>query len=494
MQGDFDGDGKMDLATYNLTTAVWTVTESTRDGLTFTLGTPKSSTYPGSMPVVGNFDGPGASEFGVFDIVNGQGAVDRHHPDQGLRTVTFAQATTGDIPVPGDYDGVGYDQFAVYRPSTGQFLVLQAGGTVETITIPGLTPNANLVPVPAQYDNAYYFGQGQAYKTEAAVFDPATGVFTIASPSSATGTYTVTFQAGDIPVSADYAGTGSIQAAVFRPGTMQFIEKSQGTTGPDTVIATFSNLRLDVERPGDRPAVLPDPQQLRPVNGNRSDADAHSDPDADADTRRRRPLRPRHRRRRRPRHRRRRRPRHHRSSHRRCRSPRGVPSWSTASITSAVSSRGSPGRPLRATTIDLILSGTHVIGSKVVGTVVADAAGNYKFQLPAGLKKGGAYTLVARAHGMYGLADKVSTPISFKAGPAPHVKAPKAHPKAPTSRRLRPGPSSGSSRTPCTLLRSTPPRSRTDTSSTMPSRHSSRTAFLSRRRGFDTRSGTSRIA
>ena len=70
------------------------------------------------------------------------------------------------------------------------------------------------------------------------------------------------------------------------------------------------------------------------------------------------------------------------------------------------------------------------MGSKVVGTVVADAAGNYKFQLPAGLKKGGAYTLVAHAHGMYGLADKVSTPVSFKAGPAPHVKTPKAEPKA----------------------------------------------------------------
>ena len=51
-----------------------------------------------------------------------------------------------------------------------------------------------------------------------------------------------------------------------------------------------------------------------------------------------------------------------------------------------------------------------------------------QFQLPTGLKKGGAYTLVARAHGMYGLADKVSTPVSFKTGPAPHVRRPRLDP------------------------------------------------------------------
>ena len=68
MQGDFDGDGKVDLATYNPTTAIWTFTDSTRGLSSFPFGTPKTS-----VPVVGNFDGPGVTEFGVFDIVNGVG-------------------------------------------------------------------------------------------------------------------------------------------------------------------------------------------------------------------------------------------------------------------------------------------------------------------------------------------------------------------------------------------------------------------------------------
>jgi hypothetical protein len=74
-------------------------------------------------------------------------------------------------------------------------------------------------------------------------------------------------------------------------------------------------------------------------------------------------------------------------------------------------------------TVDLILRGTQIIGAKVIGTVVADAAGNFRFHLPAGLKNG-SFTLVAHAHGLNGAADKYSTALSFKIGPAPHIKPP----------------------------------------------------------------------
>ena len=300
------------------------------------LGTPKSSTYPGSMPVVGNFDGPGASEFGVFDILSGKGRWTLTPASEGVRTVAFDAATTGDIPELGDYDGMGYDEFAVYRPSTGQFLVLQAPGTVTTLTIPGLTPNANLVPVPAQYDNQYYFDHNkQPYKTEAAVFDPGTGVFTIAGP---TGAYTVTFQAGDIPVSADYAGTGSIQAAVFRPGTKQFIEKS-GEFRDREDDRHLPELRPDFGRPGDRPAVLPHPQQLRSVDGTSPTPTPTPTPTpapTPTSTPTPTPARP-------PR------PRHRRSSHRRCRSPPGAPCVvKRHHLCQRPAAAGSSGRPLRA--------------------------------------------------------------------------------------------------------------------------------------------------
>ena len=146
--------------------------------------------------------------------------------------MTFGQA--GDIPDPGNYDGLGYDQLAVYRPSTGQFLVLEPNGTTETLNlgVSGSPDLSGLVPVPGGYDNLDYFNGNESERTEAAVYDPKVGMYTILGPGG--NTYTVSgFLPGDIPAPADYLGSGSTQAAVFRPSTGQFI----GAGG--TIIATF---------------------------------------------------------------------------------------------------------------------------------------------------------------------------------------------------------------------------------------------------------------
>ena len=120
-QGDFDGDGKTDLAYYQPSTATWYMYDSkSKTTSSFALGTPNSS-----VPVVGYFDANAPEEAAVYTVVNGQGVWTIASAITGLRTVTFGQA--GDIPVPGDYDGVGYDEIAVYRPSTGQFLVMNNG-------------------------------------------------------------------------------------------------------------------------------------------------------------------------------------------------------------------------------------------------------------------------------------------------------------------------------------------------------------------------------
>lgn len=159
--------------------------------------------------------------------------------------MTFGQA--GDIPVPGDYLGLGYDQLAVYRPSLGEFLVLNPNGGPNGGMVPlnlgvGSSPDlSSLVPVPGGYDNATYFGPGPNHPanwmiTEAAVYDPTTGVYTILGPNSTIETVTG-FQPGDIPAPADYLGNGSTQAVVFRPSTGQFIEGTASTQG--LVIATF---------------------------------------------------------------------------------------------------------------------------------------------------------------------------------------------------------------------------------------------------------------
>ena len=201
------------------------------------LGTPNSS-----VPVVGYLSANGPEQVAVFTIVNGQGVWNIANG----QAVTFGQ--TGDIPVPGDYTGIGYDELAVYRPATPttppEFLVMVPGpnntSTVKTIGIPGSTPDlTSLVPVPGAYDNQYYFDHNEPEITEAAVYDPKTGTYTILGPSTTndpSGIYTVTFVAGDIPAPADYLGNGSIQPAVFRPSNGNFYEMIGGT---QTVIASF---------------------------------------------------------------------------------------------------------------------------------------------------------------------------------------------------------------------------------------------------------------
>ena len=231
-QGDFDGDGKADLAYYEPSNATWYMDDSTGGLSSFVLGTSNSS-----VPVVGYFDANAPEEAAVYTVVNGQGV---WTIASGItpRTVTFGLA--GDIPEPGDYTGVGYDELAVYRPSTGQFLVQVPGPngttTTDTISIPGIgvgTPDlSSLVPVPGAYDNQTYFTDNKPERTEAAVYDPITGVYTILGPNGV-DTPAPTFKPGDIPAPADYYGNGSTQAVVFRPSTGQFI----GAGG--VVIATF---------------------------------------------------------------------------------------------------------------------------------------------------------------------------------------------------------------------------------------------------------------
>ena len=254
-QGDFDGDGLSELAYYQSSTATWYIDNSQNKTITsFTLGTPNSS-----VPVAGYFNANGPEQVAVFTIVNGLGVWKL----SSGQTVTFGQ--TGDIPVPGNYTGVGYDEMAVYRPSTGQFLVRVpgAGGstTTQTISIPGIGVGTNdlssLVPVPEAYDNQYYFANSEPEITEAAVYDPNTGVYTILGPS---GPYTVTFNPGDIPAPADYLGNGSTQPAVFRPSNGNFYEIIGGT---QTVIASFGAVAssdiplaapLSYRTPGDPPS------------------------------------------------------------------------------------------------------------------------------------------------------------------------------------------------------------------------------------------------
>jgi len=415
--GDFDGDGKNDLATFRSADATWVVWRSSQGGLVFQFGTPGKS-----VPVVGNFDGAGATQYGVYEVVNGTGVWTVTSPAGQIRQFGFG--ITGDIPLVGDFRGLGYDQAALYRPSTGQFLVYaRETGTYDVVAV---LP-ANQIPVPGEYDNQYYFMNGLAQRMVPAVFDPVYGVFTIARPAGSPYPKQVVFQGGDIPVPADYAGVGWTIPAVYRPGTGQFLVKNNQLlpNGANAQVAQYVGGIGAPVVPVGAPLVYrmqnsssliagaqPQPQIARLSSQTARAAQSASTVVSTADA-----------------------------------APKPAPAAQTAApapaatpVAQEVPAAVAPslaeaagngpgvmqprfvGTAAPGTVVDLYLAGAGVMGTKKVGTVAVDATGRYDFQLPGGARLG-KFTLTAQARS----ADGSSTPIAataFQIARAPRLRTP----------------------------------------------------------------------
>ncbi len=212
--GDFDGDGKADVATYNPSTALWSIRSSSTGAVsTFGFG------WTGlDVPVAADYEGTGKDDLAVFRpnsadwyLLNPAGGSVRH----------FQLGQGGDIPVPGDYDGIGQAELAVYRPSTGQWLILNPKtNAVRTVTFgkPGIDQ-----PVPADYDGAG--------RLQLATFNPGLANWSILHVDGTT-TLKQFGPSGDLPVPADFDGDGKADLAVYHPATAQWfvLQSSNGVT------------------------------------------------------------------------------------------------------------------------------------------------------------------------------------------------------------------------------------------------------------------------
>jgi len=191
LPGDYNGDGRTDIAVFRPSNGYWYVKDqfSTQWGAA------------GDIPVPGDYNKDGRTDLAVFRPTDGFWYVKDQFSTQW--------GAAGDIPVPGDYNADGRTDLAVFRPSEGNWYVMGQLGTHWGA--------AGDIPVPSDYN--------KDGRTDLAVFRPSDGFWYVKDQFS-----TQWGSAGDIPVPGDYNADGRIDLAVFRPSVGFWYVKDQFST------------------------------------------------------------------------------------------------------------------------------------------------------------------------------------------------------------------------------------------------------------------------
>ncbi len=206
--GDYDGDGKTDFAVFreddpSTGYGKWYFIYSSNNSL-------DSVAYgmTGDKPAPADFDGDGKTDRALYRPTNQTWYFTYSSTWNASST---AHGSSGDVPAPADYDGDGRADIAVWRPSNTNFYpILSSDSSTPTIDF----SSGGSDVVSSDYD-----GDGKA---DYAIFDPATTPYTTwrIRLSSTGTTATVAFGvAGDKVVQNDYDADGRTDIAVWRPST-----------------------------------------------------------------------------------------------------------------------------------------------------------------------------------------------------------------------------------------------------------------------------------
>ncbi len=196
VMGDFDGDGASDLGVYYAPGGNWYVFRSSLGFLADQFG------YNGTLPIPGDYDGDGRSDLACYYPPGGNWYMFRS--SAGFRQDQFGYA--GTVPVAGDFDGDGESDLACYYPPGGNWYVFGSTEGFQSAQF----GYAGTIPVPGDYD-----GDG---RWDMAIYHPTSGTWYIRGSTSGLRIDQHGF-AGTVPVSGDFDGDGRHDQAVYHAAT-----------------------------------------------------------------------------------------------------------------------------------------------------------------------------------------------------------------------------------------------------------------------------------
>ncbi|MGB7924752.1 MAG: SBBP repeat-containing protein, partial [Pyrinomonadaceae bacterium] len=177
----------------------------------------------GDLPVVGDWDGNGSKDPGVFRPSAGQFLIRKLAvvcnpfciPAFTTLTINFGQV--GDLPVAGDWNNDGVESVGVFRPGAAQFIL-----TDDNVANPTIDHTVNFgingdIPVGGDWNS-----DG---RDTVGVFRPSAGTFFLTNQDALNPTLDIVAVFGtaeDLPVAGDYNGDGKDSIGVWRPSVATF--------------------------------------------------------------------------------------------------------------------------------------------------------------------------------------------------------------------------------------------------------------------------------